>query len=237
MSSTIYTYFKIPGDDGYHQVAQQIIKDLDSPSGRALHFTNGTFSMPAEKILPTALAGFAHINSIAGPDDVFAIAINSDQSMFDILKQKNASDEEIAKLESMEVRIGKIMDALAQEFLGCTFVIIPYDESTPTELYNTLAEEGVNLGSLHKWGYGTEPTGPRIEGAHNFPRVFGHPLPNDEKPVCYDVTVEGNQTGYVEIVDLRAGEKPFITKEGKYITGNEFVNFLMGNTGPKEMMP
>lgn len=168
------------------------------------HFTNGTYSYDAEMIVPTTLAGFSYIDSeISRPEDSFIIAVNSDLSMNGIMNEKGASFKERANLESQITRAEKVAKPLAEKFPDRKVIVLFYDEPTPTSLYDALAlgyPEG--MVSLHKWGYGTDSEAPKIEGAHNFSKVLAFPLPNDEKPVCYDITVAEDQSDVVQVVKL-----------------------------------
>lgn len=168
------------------------------------HFTNGTYSYAADLIVPTTLSGFTYLDEkVAGEEDVFIIAVNSDLSMQGILDDKNASAEERAALEGQTVRAEKVAKPLAEQFPNRQVVVMFYDESTPTALYDGLAQDNpAGMVSLHKWGYGTDPKAPKIEGAHNFSMVFGFPLPNDTKPVCHDITAHEDQSSFVKVVRL-----------------------------------
>ena len=180
----------------------EMIKECSGVSDR-FHFTNGTYAAPAELIVPTTLAGFDFLNKkIASDRDIFAIAVNSDASMQGIMDKKSASQEERDALEDQHTRAMKVAIPLAEYDPSRPVYVVFYDEETPTELYNELAESGLKMCSLHKWGYGTTPDAPRIEGAHNFARVFGFPLPNDKKPLCHDITVGEDQSHFVEVVNL-----------------------------------
>ncbi|MCM2343426.1 MAG: hypothetical protein NDJ24_02570 [Alphaproteobacteria bacterium] len=193
---------------------------LDMMGVHNIHCTNGTYAYPAERTVPTTLAGFQFINDqVASPYDAFLVAVNSNYSMANIMAAKNASATEIAALESEDVRAAKIADALSSQFSSRPVVVLFYHEDTPTRLYEALAATNIHLASLHKWGYGTDPKAPRIEGANNFARVFGFPLPNDVKPVCHDITAQEDQTGVVTVVRLQeqkgAHGKPYISSAGK----------------------
>lgn len=193
---------------------------LDMMGVHNVHCTNGTYAYPAERAVPTTLAGFQFINDqVASPYDAFLVAVNSNYSMANIMTAKNASAAERAALESEDVRAAKVADALTSQFDSRPVVVLFYHEETPTRLYEALAATNINLASLHKWGYGTDPKAPRIEGAHNFARVFGFPLPNDTKPVCHDITAQEDQTGVVRVVRLHeqvgAHGKPYIAPSGK----------------------
>lgn len=186
------------------------------------HFTNGTYTMPVDKMMPTTLAGFQCVSdNFSKPTDAFVIAINSDISMSRIMDAKNASVEERAAVESQLMRAHKVAGPLQAQHPDREIVVMFYDEDTPTALYDHLAENGFDMVTLHKHGYGTEPNAPRIEGAHNFSKVLAFPLPHDEKPVCYELTQRGNQTGTVTVVKLteEVGPHgaPYISKSGEVL--------------------
>lgn len=186
------------------------------------HFTNGTFMMPADKIIPTVLAGFQHASEQSQGNEAFVLALNSDQSMARMMDAKNATAEERASLESQLVRAHKVAAPLQLQHPDRDIVVLFYDEDTPTPLYDYLVEsDAVIAASLHKWGYGTEPNAPRIEGAYNFGAVYAHPLPHDERPVCYDLTERGNQSGTVKVVKLTEEiglhGSPYISNDGKLL--------------------
>ena len=167
------------------------------------HFTNGTYAYAAEMIVPTTIAGFNYLNDQEEVSpSAFIIAVNSDVSMKGVMDANNASDQERYTLENQQTRALKVAKPLADEFPNRSIIIMFYDEDTPTVLYNHLAETGFGMRSLHKWGYGTDPKLPKIEGAHNFGQVFAFPLPNDTKPVCYDLTVAEDQSDVVQVVKL-----------------------------------
>lgn len=162
------------------------------PAGGA-HFTNGTYAPPAALIVPTTLAGFEHVNSVEALPMV--VAINSDVSMRNMGK---------GEFESQLLRAEKIKRPLAEKFPNQEIYIIFYDEPTPVELYKALAATG-RTATLHKWGYGTTPEAPRIEGAEFFKTVYAFPLPNDTKPVCWFDTApqDGKPASNIQVVDLR----------------------------------
>ncbi len=203
-----------------------IIDDgLDNSVLRAydnLHFTNGVFSAPPEVIVPTVLSGFKFVSDYAAsPGDAFVIAVNSDISMNGIMDKKGASAEERAALESQNERALKVAVPVALLNPGHPVVVIFYDEETPTALYDSLTEDGLPLMTLHKWGYGTKPDAPRIEGSHNFGQVLAFPLPNDRKPVCHDITIAEDQSGIVQIFKLTEVEgshgRPYLSEGGKVL--------------------
>lgn len=210
---------KLKGHDVL-DTAHAAYRVLDMMGVHNIHCTNGTYAYPAERTVPTTLAGFQFINDqVASPYDAFLVAVNSNQSMSGIMAAKNATVAEMSALESEDVRAAKVADALSVHFNNRPVVVLFYHEETPARLYEALAATNINLASLHKWGYGTDPKAPRIEGANNFARVFGFPLPNDVKPVCHDITALEDQTGVVKVVKLHEQQglhgKPYISPAGK----------------------
>ncbi|MCK5518934.1 MAG: hypothetical protein KAI61_05925, partial [Alphaproteobacteria bacterium] len=142
----------------------------DALKGSGLHFTNGVYSYEARLIVPTTLAGFRYISEKASSkDDVFVIAVNSDISINGIYDRKKEaldardaeSDEyetlkkEKEAVESQQVRAEKVAIPLAQLDPERKIIVVFYDTETPTPLYDKLAKDGLNMKSLHKWGYGT----------------------------------------------------------------------------------
>lgn len=192
---------------------QGIAADISALNIGNIHCTNGTYMMPAEKIVPTFLAGFQFIDQeVAEKNDAFLVAVNSDKSMRNIMTAKGTPD---AAFEPQQIRAQKMADPLAALFPDRQIIVVFYDKDTPTDLYNTLATEGdLRLASLFKWGYGTDPNAPRIEGAGNFTRVFGFPLPNDEKAICHDLTPVEDQSEMVQVLKL-----------GQYITADNKLVF------------
>lgn len=161
------------------------------------HFTNGTFAYEKHFIVPTVLTGFNHVNTTSKKGLPMVIAVNSDRSMMALGKQD---------FEDELTRANKVAIPLAEYFPQNKVFVIFYDEPTPFNLYKTLHKHNPALmHTLHKWGYGTDPTAPKIEGAEYFQTVYASPLPNDTKPVCYDNTdlpAPGEKQNIV-VVDLR----------------------------------
>ncbi|MCK4945935.1 MAG: hypothetical protein KAS59_06705 [Alphaproteobacteria bacterium] len=207
----------------------------DALKGSGLHFTNGVYSYEARLIVPTTLAGFRYISEKASSkDDVFVIAVNSDISINGIYDRKKEaldardaeSDEyetlkkEKEAVESQQVRAEKVAIPLAQLDPERKIIVVFYDTETPTPLYNEMYKDGLNMKSLHKWGYGTNPDQPRIEGADNFTAVLGFPLLNDVRPVCHEIT-KGSQTGAVIVKKLHeevgSHKQPYISETGKVL--------------------
>lgn len=199
-------------------------KRLPSMLGdRPVHATNGTFMADASLIVPTTLAGFQVIAddaSLAAKRHSFLIAVNSDTSLRTIMEKKGMSQDYIHGLESQIVRAMKVAEPLALQHQDREIFVAFYDQETPNDLYKFLAEKGAPLFSLHKWGYGTEPNAPKIEGSEHFAVTLGYPLPNDMKPVCFDLTPRETQ----DFVDVRKltevvgpHGKPYISQEGKVL--------------------
>lgn len=191
------------------------IQNNDDNGRTKFHATNGTFMLPAEKFEARAVAAFDYIHDHkSGENDAFLIAVNSDVSMQGIMDAKNAPPAERAGVESQLTRAMKIVAPLAARYPEKLIAVVFYDEPTPTPLYDRLAEEGVQLGTLHKHGYAVSADAPRIEGAHNFESVVAFTLPQNVTPVCYDLTDREDQSSMVQVVTLdgmtRPGGKPYI---------------------------
>lgn len=171
-----------------------------APSG--IHLNNGVYSAPSALIVPTMLSGYQYIQDAhAARRDAFMIAVNSDESVKLLMDMKNASAEERARQEPQLVRALKVAEPISRQFPKRPIIIAFYDQATPRELYATLDDGIVPIKTLHKWGFGTNPDAPRIEGAIHAEKVIGFPLPNDIKPVAYDITKRGNNAN-VEVVKL-----------------------------------
>ena len=220
--------------------SDDIFAAFEEEGSENIHVTNGVYSYNADLIVPTTLAGFKYISDldkVASKKDTFVIAVNSDISMREIYKRKKknldaqgatfeqhaALQKELVSLESQEVRAEKVAVPLAQLYPEREIVVIFFDTETPAPLYARLAGEGLNLKSLHKWGYGTDPDpdAPGIEGADNFTAVFGLLLPNNVRPVCHDITTANSRTNAVNVKDLKveisAHGQPYISTEGKVL--------------------
>lgn len=199
-----------------------IAQELKALGYENIHCTNGTYSYNADRIVPTMLAGFQYIqDKVAAHGDAFLIAVNSDVSMNAIMDQKQASQAERDAQEDQYQRALKVAMPLSDQFPDRPIVVVFYDKTTPNDLYNTLAAEALNLETLHKWGYGTDPKAPKIEGAENFNRVLAYPLPNDVKPVCYGITGHADQADIIQVVKLSEVEgahgKAYISAQGKVL--------------------
>lgn len=159
---------------------------------RGAHFTNDTYAYSAEMIVPTTLAGFHYVLS-QQPDLPIIVAINSDKSMKALGK---------TGFETQDTRAKKIAVPLHLLFPNTPIFIIFYDETTPNTLYKALNKAGFTK-TLHKWGYGTTPQSPKVEGAELFDSVYGFPLPNDKEPVCFRETKLPSEPQKINVVDLR----------------------------------
>lgn len=201
-----------------------IVDDLHSPLSpisryTPIHANNGIYSMKEEMIVPTVLAGFEFIadnKNLAKKHHAFLIAVNSDVSMQGIMDEKNASLAERAALEDQNTRAMKVALPLALQNPERDIYVVFYDESTPEELYRTLRHDlGCDLMTLHKWGYGTTPDAPKIIGSDHFDFTIGYPLPNDIKPICYDITPKDSNT-HVSVFNLtKTG--PYLSTEGNLL--------------------
>ncbi len=105
--------------------------------------------------------------------------------------------------ELQNVRAAKLAQPLADQFPNRDIVILFYDEATPTELYEALSLKGFGMTTLFKWGFGTKPDAPRIEGAGNFENVLAFPFLNDDKAICHDITVAEDQSDFVKVMRLQ----------------------------------
>lgn len=209
-----------------------IAADLRAKNISSGHFTNGTYAPPAALVVPTVLAGFHYVRQTEGASvqPALVIAVNSDRSMADLNVQRSAvmaqevaagrkteADSlklagEIAAQENQQARALKVAVPLAQQNPDRPVVVAFYDEATPNKLYDGLKAAGFGMATLFKWGYGTKPQEGRIEGAENFGRTLGLPLPNDIAPVCATITPIGGQKGAVTVVDLREGAGNLISR-------------------------
>lgn len=133
---------------------------------------------------------------------------------------------EYAALENVQDRAAKLTGPLVQQFPDRNVVILFYDEETPTELYDGLTMKGFGMTTLFKWGYGTNPTAPRIEGARNFQNVLAFPFRNDAKPICHDITVAEDQSDVVKVFKLHEaeGDRP------AYMDGDGRLTFALAES-------
>lgn len=170
----------------------EILAKLNDLGVKGAHFTNGTFALAAEMIVPTTLAGFKYSSQFQ-PYLPLVVAVNSDESMLRIGK---------VDFESQLERAMKVAEPLAEVFPDNKVIVLFYDEETPNKLYASLQRHG-HTRTHHKWGYGTEPSAPKIEGAELFDRVYAYPMPNDKKPVCWEETPLADEPQDIQVVDLR----------------------------------
>ena len=101
-------------------------------------------------------------------------------------------------------------------------IVIFYDEETPRELYEFLKRGGVRLHTLFKYGYGTDPSAPKIEGAPYFDSILAFPMINDLRPVCHAMTPVEDQSRYVQVVSLvdkleGNPKSPYLSKDGQVL--------------------
>lgn len=255
--------------DNTYEAAIRHFLTTENGVNTRIHCTNGTYVLPEDTIIPTLLAGFQFITDHYSGDfnEGLLIAVNSDESMKNIYKEKaeqavrdafrslmeneypdtyqninpeawlqafNLYSKSAIALEiyrtslqtfhknhqSQMERAEKIGIPLAHEHPRRKISIVFYDKATPTDLYASFAtDQNINPISLHKWWYGTEKDGPKIEGAEYFEHVIGIKGFNDNKPLCHDITVSENQSRFVKVVDLTDERGPtsnaYITPDGK----------------------
>lgn len=171
---------------------QEILARLKLLNVTSAHFTNGTYAFPPEKTVTTTLAGFKHVLDHVDSRLPLIIAINSDASMMSLNK---------TGYEHQYKRADNVAKPLAEAFPQNRVIVMFYDDKTPNELYAFLSKNNITH-TLHKWGYGTQPELPKIEGAEYFQHVYGYPLVDDLKPVCWQETPSAEQQN-VEVADLR----------------------------------
>lgn len=202
------------------------------------HFTNGTYAYQADVIVPKILAGFQYIADNDPNSTPLVIAVNSDISMNGIMDKKGYTPEQKTGMEDQMTRAEKVAMPLAIQNPNRPVVVIFYDEETPTALYDFLAENEFGMETLHKWDYGTDKDGPKIEGAHNFKRVLAYPSPDNSQPLCHDITISEDQSGYVEVVDLTkeklSNGSPYISQEGKTTVALKAIQFAHTDRKPDQ---
>lgn len=181
---------------------EEILAKLKVLNVARAHFTNGTYAFGPEITVATTLAGFKNVLSDSNPNLPLIIAINSDESMR-LMGKTDFKDQ--------KTRANVVAKPLAEAFPNNKVIIMFYDEKTPNKLYELLAKNEITH-SLYKWGYGTEPNAPKIEGAELFNVVYGYPLVNDTKPVCWEDTPVVDQKNIIKVADLRG---KLITPERK----------------------
>tara|TARA_R110002124_G_scaffold287365_1_gene474184 strand:+ start:125041 stop:125784 length:744 start_codon:yes stop_codon:yes gene_type:complete len=200
-----------------------IFQGIAETGASVLNATNGTYTAPDFLVVPTTLGGFQFVtDKVAGAQDALIMAINSDKSMQDIAAEKAKKGEDIGVVEDQVTRAEKVLVPLAKQFPERQIIGVFYDESTPTELYEFLKDSTpLELNSLFKFGYGTDPKAGDIEGADCFKVTLAFPMPNDQKPLCHDLTkVSPNRAHYAihklteELADNGA---PYMSKENKVL--------------------
>jgi hypothetical protein len=180
-----------------------IVTKLLDLAPKGAHFTNGTYAYPKELVVPTTLAGFKRVTNTS-PDLPLVIAVNSDNSMIDL--EKSDFEPAVKRAEKAAIPLAKL-------FPNNRIVVIFYDEKTPESLYTTLSKYNLTR-TLHKWGYGTTPKEPKIEGAECFELTYAFPLPNNKKPVCYGQTKAQDKPQKTIVDDLR---NTFINKDNQLL--------------------
>lgn len=171
---------------------EEILSQLEKLEVKGAHFTNGTYALPTDLIVPTTLAGFKYAMQLQ-PQLPLVIAVNSDASMKNIGK---------TDCESQTVRALKAAEPLAELFPDNKVIVLFYDETTPNQLYTSLNRHG-HTRTHHKWGYGTDASAPKIEGAELFECVYAYPMPNDQKPICWNETPLADKPQDIKVADLR----------------------------------
>jgi hypothetical protein len=185
-----------------------------------IHATNGTYAYKPEIIVPTVLAGFEYVSDTTdNPSDIFLLAVNSNASMKGIMDKKGLGMEGV---EDELIRAEKVAVPLALQHPKREIIVIFYDEETPRELYGFLKKGGVKLHTLFKYGYGTDPSAPKIEGAANFDSVLAFPMINDLRPVCHAITAVEDQTRTIQVVSLTDKlegnpKSPYLSKSGQIL--------------------
>jgi hypothetical protein len=200
-----------------------IFQGIAETGASVLNATNGTYTAPDFLVVPTTLGGFQFVSDkVAGAQDAFVMAINSDKSMQDIAAEKALKGEDIGIVEDQVTRAEKVLAPLAKQFPDRQIIGIFYDEGTPVELYEFLENSTpFELNSLYKFGYGTDPKAGDIEGAHCFKDTLAFPMPNDQKALCDNLTkVSANRAPYTIkklTEELAANGAPYMTKENKVL--------------------
>lgn len=174
----------------------------DSYDSQVMHATNGTYIAEPELFIPTLISGFQYVaDNVAGHKDAFVVFVNSDKSLNDMYDK--TGDERFKNFPDQFERMATIAKAMKAQFPERPVIIGFYDEETPTELYEHLRDNSmVQMGSLYKFGYGTNPAAKKIEGADCFDMTIGFPFPNDAKPVCENITDSEDQSDIVEVFKL-----------------------------------
>lgn len=191
-------------------------------SGSDIHATNGFYAYKAEVIVPKMLAGFQYVaDNHAKRDDVFLVGVNSDASFHAAMRAKNMPDSEIAALETQEDRAMKVAIPLALQNPEKLVVAMFYDEQTPKQLYDALADARNALATLHKWDYATQPNAAKIVGVEDFRKTLAFPSLDGSIPLGADLTPKRDQSHIVDVVNLTEefGKHgaPYIDKAGKVL--------------------
>lgn len=181
---------------------EEILAKLKVLDVTSAHFTNGAYAFGPEITVATTLAGFKHVVTDNVPGLPLVIAVNSDESMRALGK---------TDFKDQKTRADIVAKPLAEAFPGNKVIVMFYDEKTPNKLFESLHEKKITH-TLYKWGYGTAPDAPKIEGAELFNVVYGFPLVSNNRPLCWNDTPVADQTHIVKVADLRG---VLITSERK----------------------
>lgn len=116
----------------------------------AVHCTNGTYSKPADLIVPTMLAGFEFIDKreVTSSDDAFVIAVNSNASMLTQTQKTAAKLEEIKTLlaeveTAIDEKVEDLPDALDK--LQDTIRVYMEEGETPREYLARMQEQHAKM--------------------------------------------------------------------------------------------
>lgn len=209
----------------------EIVRGISALTPEGANFSNGTYAtqetLPLSKILPTVIAGFQYITTAEETAKYHSLPIvvllNSDESLKQIGKIDFAGRDQMQRAED-------IGTWLQQCFPDNEIILCFYDETTPTELYEKLNGQLLTK-THHKWGYGTKPNQPIIEGAEYFDMTFGFPMPDDTNPVCYNETrmPDPNQPQQVHVVDLR---DTLIDEDRQLLFDNPYTSSLQQSKRP-----
>lgn len=153
------------------------------------------------------------------------------------VKEKAVALKEQKDMETQDVRAKKVAIPLAQENPGRTVIVMFYDEGTPQELYDAVNAAQVAKETLYKFGYGTNEKEGKIVGAEHAKETHGHPMPDNEKPLCDQQTVREDQPNVI-VTDLcvAVGKHglPYITKDNKILFALKHPdNYKYAQTGPR----
>ncbi|MEM6811353.1 MAG: hypothetical protein AAF549_02690 [Pseudomonadota bacterium] len=197
-----------------------IVSSLKARGIENAHFNNGTFNLPRDIFAPNFLAAFQRILDLQKDrQSPLVVALNSNISMRDSFVGKPNEEELNDKLISQDERAENILSLLGTQYPYRQVVVILYDEQTPAELYGAL-RDSLNMLSLHKVGYGTNPKDKPIIGSKFFSFVHASPLYNDEKPAMHQETPQDHPTARTpDVVEKLTEEigphgQPYITTKG-----------------------